>query len=83
MKKKNITTMTTNKTTIEKLFDEFPEDIQFLILSKIVYAQPQKLLEHIRTRESLKTGLLSKYPFIFKSIYCRKYVYSSAKKSSK
>jgi len=51
-------------TTIEKLFDEFPEDIQLLILSKIVYAQPQKLLEHIRTREALKTGFLSRYPYI-------------------
>jgi hypothetical protein len=74
--------MTTNKTTIEKLFDEFPEDIQLLILSKIVYAQPQKLLEHIRTREALKTGFLSRYPYIFKSIYCRKYVYSLAKVSN-
>ncbi len=69
-------------TTIEKLFDESPEDIQMLILSKIVYAQPKKLLEAIRTRESLRTGLLFRYTFIFKSIYCRKYVYSPAKKSS-
>ena len=79
---KLITTMTTNKTTIEKLFDESPEDIQLLILSKIVYTQPEKLLKHIRTREELKNGFLSKYPYIFKSIYCRKYVYSPAKKSS-
>jgi hypothetical protein len=70
-------------TTIEKLFDEFPKDIQMLILSKIVYAQPEKLLEAIRIRESLRTGLLSKYPYSFKSIYCRKYVYSPAKKSAK
>ena len=69
-------------TTIEKLFDESPEDIQLLILSKIVYAQPEKLLEHIRTREALRTGFLSRYPGIFKSIYCRKYVYSPTKKSS-
>jgi len=69
-------------TTIEKLFDESPEDIQMLILSKIVYTQPEKLLEHIRTRESLRTGFLSRYPGIFKSIYCRKYVYSPTKKSS-
>ena len=69
-------------TTIEKLFDEFPEDIQLLILSKIVYTQPKKLLEDIRTREELRTGLLSTYTFIFKSIYCRKYVYSPTKKSS-
>ena len=74
-KKKLITTMT----TIEKLFDESPKDIQMLILSKIVYAQPEKLLEAIRIRESLRTGLLSRYTFIFKSIYCRKYVYSPAK----
>jgi hypothetical protein len=72
--------MTTNKTTIEKLFDESPEDIQFLILSKIVYSQPEKLLEQIRTREKLKNGLLLKYPSIFKSIYCRKYVIFSSKK---
>lgn len=69
-------------TTIEKLFDEFPEDIQLLILSKIVYTQPEKLLEAIRIRESLRTGLLSRYTFVFKSIYCRKYVYSPSKKSS-
>lgn len=74
--------MTTNHTKIEKLFDESPEDIQLLILSKIVYTQPEKLLKHIRTREELKNGFLSKYPYIFKSIYCRKYVYSPAKKSS-
>lgn len=78
---KLITPMTTNKTTIKKLFDESPEDIQFLILSKIVYTQPKKLLEHIRTKEELKNGLLFMYSFIFKSIYCRKYVYSPAKKS--
>ena len=70
-------------TTIEKLFDEFPEDIQMLILSKIVYTQPEKLLEDIRTREALRTGLLSRYTFIFKTIYCRKYVYSLSNKSSK
>ena len=69
-------------TTIEKLFDESPEDIQMLILSKIVYTQPKKLLEDIRNREALRTGLLSRYTFIFKSIYCRKYVYSPTKKSS-
>ena len=69
-------------TTIEKLFDESPEDIQLLILSKIVYAQPEKLLEDIRNREALRTGFLSRYTFIFKSIYCRKYVYSPSKKSS-
>ena len=57
---KLITPMTTNKTTIKKLFDESPEDIQFLILSKIVYTQPKKLLEHIRTKEELKNGFLFK-----------------------
>mgnify|MGYP000232639310 FL=1 len=69
-------------TTIEQLFDESPEDIQLLILSKIVYPQPKKLLEDIRNREALRTGLLSRYTFIFKIIYCRKYVYSPTKKSS-
>ena len=34
--------MTAIKTTIDKLFDEFPEDIQLLILNKIVYTQPKK-----------------------------------------
>ena len=73
--------MTTTKTTIEQLFDESPEDIQLLILSKIVYPQPKKLLEAIRIRESLRTGVLAKCPYSFKYIYCRKYVYSPAKSS--
>ena len=68
-------------TTIEKLFDESPEDIQMLILSKIVYAQPKKLLEHIRTRQELIAEVLSVYLCRFKIIYCRKYVYSPEKSS--
>jgi len=38
------------KSTIENEFDKIPKDIQDMIYNKIVYPQPQKLLQEIKTR---------------------------------
>jgi len=42
--------MTNQKSTIETLFNNAPEDIQNMIYTKIMYPQPKKLLQEIRTR---------------------------------
>lgn len=45
-----MTTLTNEKSTIETVFDNVPEDIQDMIYSKIVYLQPKELLQEIHTR---------------------------------
>lgn len=45
-----MTTLTNEKSTIETVFDNVPEDIQDMIYSKIVYPQPKELLQEIHTR---------------------------------
>tara|TARA_B100001758_G_scaffold218132_1_gene205424 strand:- start:3180 stop:3470 length:291 start_codon:yes stop_codon:yes gene_type:complete len=42
--------MTNQKSTIETVFDNAPEDIQNMIYTKIMYPQPKELLQEIRTR---------------------------------
>jgi len=45
-----MTTLTNEKSTIETVFGNVPEDIQDMIYSKIVYLQPKELLQEIHTR---------------------------------
>tara|TARA_B100001758_G_scaffold218132_1_gene205425 strand:- start:3589 stop:3858 length:270 start_codon:yes stop_codon:yes gene_type:complete len=54
-----MTTLTKEKTTIETLFNNAPEDIQNMIYTKIMYPQPKELLQEIRTRSVIYSILCS------------------------
>lgn len=43
-------TIINQKSTIETVFDNAPEDIQNMIYTKIIYPQPKELLQEIRIR---------------------------------
>lgn len=42
--------MTNQKSTIETVFDNAPKDIQDMIYTKIMYPQPEELLQEIHIR---------------------------------
>ena len=54
-----MTILTKEKTTIETVFDNAPEDIQDMIYTKIMYPQPKELLQEIRTRGVIYSILCS------------------------
>ena len=54
-----MTTLTNEKSTIETMFDNAPEDIQDMIYSKIMYPQPKELIQEIHTRGVIYSILCS------------------------